>query len=102
MKKILVKAEDTIHSDTVQRALAKVKKDLRDLGEFLPETLNRATQMVKRDFAVRVARLGQSWEGSRIKRAEVLDILKDRGTHFLGHTSESLKKWMSRPRGKDE
>jgi hypothetical protein len=41
-KKILAGAQDTINADTIRQAFDRAGRELKELGEFVPETVDRA------------------------------------------------------------
>jgi hypothetical protein len=100
MKKLLANIQDTVNADTIKQAFDKAGKEIRGLGEFLPETVDKASKMLKNEIAATVERLGPRWESFSGKSAEIFEVWKDRGIGFLNQASGALNDWVGRYRKK--
>ena len=100
MKKLLANIHDTVNADTIKQAFDKASREIKELGEFLPETVDKAGKMLKAEIAATVERLGPRWESFSGKSAEIFDVWKDRGIGFLNQASRALNDWVSRYRKK--
>jgi hypothetical protein len=101
MKKIFADTRDTINVETFKQAFEKVNKEFKDIGEFLPETIDRASKKLKQETAVAVEKLGSNWKDFSDKSSELFDVWKERGTHFLSQASEALGDWVRLYRSKN-
>jgi len=100
MKKILANIQDTVNADTIKQAFDKASREIREIGEFLPETVDKASKMLKGEIAATVERLGPRWESISGKSAEIFEVWKDRGVGFLNQASGALNDWVRRYRRK--
>jgi hypothetical protein len=101
VRRILERAEDTVNSDTVKNALAKAVAELRQLGDFLPETVDKASKSVRQEIAGTIEKLGQNWNNFRIRQSELFASWKEKGTHTLNQTTHSFYDWLNRWRNRD-
>lgn len=95
VRRILEKAEETVNAETIAQALAKVKTELRQLGEYFPATIDRAAKTVKDELSGTIDKLGHNWETFRIKQSELLAGWKEKRAH-------NFQEWLGRWRKKDE
>jgi len=102
MKKIFADTRDTINVETFKQAFEKVNKEFKDIGEFLPETVDKASKKLKQETAVAVEKLGSNWKDFSDKSSELFDVWKERGTHFLNQASGALSDWVHLYRGKNK
>jgi len=100
VRRILEKAEETVNADTVRQALEKVTGQLRQVGEFIPENIDKASKTVKHEITGAIEKLGYNWDNFRIKQSELLASWKDKSTHTLNQTTKSFQDWLSRWRNK--
>jgi hypothetical protein len=100
MKKILAETRDNINVETFKQAFEKVNKEFKDIGEFLPETVDKASKKLKQETAVAVEKLGSNWKDFSDKSLEIFDVWKERGTHFISQASGALSGWVHLYRGK--
>jgi hypothetical protein len=101
MKKILADTRDTINVETFKQAFERVNKEFKDFGEFLPETVDRASKKLKQETAAAVEKLGSNWKDFSEKSTELFDVWKERGSHFLTQASEALSDWVRFNRSKN-
>ena len=102
MKKLLTNTQNTVNADTIKQAFEKVNRELRELGEFVPGTVDKASKRLKRELATTVERMGPRWEAFSEKSGELFEAWKDRGTNFLNQASKGLNDWVQSYRKKDE
>lgn len=100
MKKRLANIHDTVNADIIKQAFDRAGREIRELGEFLPETVDKASKMLKGEIATTVERLGPRWESFSGKSAEIFEVWKDRGVGFLNQASGALNDWVRRYRKK--
>jgi len=94
VRRILEKAEETVNAETITQALAKVKAELRQRGEFFPGAIDRAAKAVRHEIAGSLEKLGHKWDDFRISHGELLEDWKDKGSH-------AFQEWVSHWRDKD-
>jgi hypothetical protein len=101
MTKIFADTRDTINVETFKQAFEKVNKEFKDIGEFLPETVDKASKKLKQETAVAVEKLGSNWKDFSDKGLELFDVWKERGTHFISQASGALSDWVRLYRSKN-
>jgi len=101
MKKIFADTRDTINVETFKQAFEKVNKEFKDIGEFLPETVDRASKKLKQETVAAVEKLGSNWKDFSDKSSELFDVWKERGTQFISQASEALSDWVHFYRNKN-
>ena len=60
--KILAGAQDKINADTIRQAFDRASRELKELGEFVPETVDRAGKRLKQEVAAAVEKMGPRWD----------------------------------------
>ena len=101
VKKIFADTRETINVETFKHAFEKVNKELKDIGEFLPETVDKASKKLKQETVGAVEKLGSNWKDFSDKGSELFDVWKERGTHFLSQASGALSDWVRLYRSKN-
>jgi hypothetical protein len=100
-KKILAGAQDTINADTIKQAFDRAGRELRELGEFVPETVDRAGKRLKQEVVAAVEKMGPRWGTFSDKGHGLFEIWKDKGGHFVNQAHSALNSWVSRYRDKN-
>jgi len=100
-KKILAGAQDKINADTIRHAFDRASGELKELGEFLPDTVDRAGKRLKQEVAAAVEKMGPRWDAFSEKSQGLFEVWKDRGGHFVNQASTALNDWVRRYRGKN-
>jgi hypothetical protein len=100
MKKILAGTQDTVSADTIRHAIEKVNRELKEMGEFVPETIDKASKTLKREIAAAAESMGSGWETFSEKSLELFAVWKDRSANFLNQASRALNDWVSRHRNR--
>lgn len=100
-KQILAGAQDTINADTIKKAFDRAGSELKELGEYVPETVDRAGKRLKQEVAAAVEKMGPRWDAISEKSHGLFEIWKDKGGQFLNQANTALNSWVSRYRGKN-
>lgn len=100
-KKILAGAQDTINVDTIRQAFERAGSELKELGEFVPETVDRAGKRLKQEVVTAVEKMGPRWDAISEKSQGLFEIWKDKGAKFLKQAYTALNGWVSRYRDKN-
>jgi hypothetical protein len=96
MKKILANTQDVVGAETIKHAFDKLNREFREVGEFVPKTIDKASKMLKQEMTATIERLGPRWGTLSGKSAELFEAWKDSGSHFLNQASRSLNDWARR------
>jgi len=99
-KKILAGAQDTINADTIKQAFDRAGRELRELGEFVPETVDRVAKRLKQEVAAAVEKMGPRWDTLSAKSHGFFEIWKDKGGQFVNQAHTALNSWVSSYRDK--
>ena len=93
-KKFLAGAQDTISTDTVKQAFERAVKEIRELGEYVPETVDRAGKRLKKEVAAAVEKMGPRWNTISEKGQGLFEIWKGKGSRFLNRAQSALNGWV--------
>jgi len=99
-KKILAGAQDTISADTINQAFNRSVGEIRELGKFVPATIDRAAKRLAQEVAAAVHKIGPRLESLSDWSQELFDIWKDKGSQFVNQAHAALNSWASRRRDK--
>jgi len=100
-KKILAGAQDKINADTIRQAFDRASRELKELGEFVPETVDRAGKRLKQEVAAAVEKMGPRWDAFSEKSHGLFEIWKDKGGQFVNQAYTALNAWVRRYRDKN-
>jgi hypothetical protein len=95
-RKILAGAQDTINADTIRQAFDRAAKEIKELGEYVPETVDRAGKRLKKEVAAAVEKMGPRWNTISEKSHGIFEIWKDKGSQFLNRAYSALNNWARR------
>jgi hypothetical protein len=100
-KKILAGAQDTINADTIRQAFDRSGRELKELGKFVPATVDRAGKRLKQEVAAAVEKMGPRWDAFSEKSHGLFEIWKDKRGQFVNQAHTALNSWVSRYRDKN-
>ena len=100
-KKFLAGAQDTISTDTVKHAFERAVKEIKELGEYVPETVDRAGKRLKKEVAAAVEKMGPRWDSISERGSGLFEIWIDKGSRFLNQAYSALNGWVRGQRDKN-
>jgi hypothetical protein len=100
-KKILAGAQDTIKTDTISQAFGRSGRELKELGKFVPATVDRAGRRLKQEVAGAVEKLGPRWHTFSEKSHGFFEIWKDKGSQYVNETHTALNSRLGRYRDRN-
>jgi hypothetical protein len=100
-KKILAGAQDTINADTIKQAFERAGKEIKELGEYVPETVDRAGKRLKKEVAAAVEKMGPRWNTISEKSHGLFEIWKGKGSQFFNQAYTALNNWARRHHDKN-
>jgi phage terminase Nu1 subunit (DNA packaging protein) len=100
-KKILAGAQDNINTDTVKQAFERAGKEIKGLGEYVPETVDRAGKRLKKEVAAAVEKMGPGWNTISEKSHGLFEIWKGKGSQFLNQAYSALNSWVRKQHDKN-
>ncbi len=101
-KKIMAGTQERISADSVKKAFDRAGRELKQLGEFFPDTVDRAGRRLRQEVAAAVEKTGYRWDSLADKSHEIFDDWKDRGDQFVRQASTALNDRVKRFRRKEE
>ena len=101
-KKILAGAQETINADTVKQAFERAVKEIKELGEYVPETVDRAGKRLKKEVAAAVEKVGPRWDTISEKGHGLFEIWKGKGSQFISQAYNALNSWVRGQRDKNQ
>lgn len=99
---ILAKAEGAVNQEFIHRILEKVTVQMHQKGDFLPETIDRAANRLKKDFNGGVDVLKHQWDDFRIRQRRVMEDWKVKGNEVLNAKAKAFYEWTSKRRNKNQ
>jgi hypothetical protein len=100
-KKILAGAQDTINADTIRQAFERAGKEIRELGEYVPDTVDRAGKRLKQEVAAAVEKMSPRWDTISEKGHGLFEIWKGKGSRFLNRAHTALHGWVGKNQDKN-
>ena len=100
-KKILAGAQDTINADTIRQAFDRSGRELKELGKFVPATVDRAGKRLKHEVAAAGEKMSPKWDAFSERSHGLFEIWKDKGGQFVNLAHTALNSWVSRYRNKN-
>jgi hypothetical protein len=100
-KKILAGAKDTINADTISQAFDRSGRELKELGKFVPATVDRAGKRLKHEVAAAGEKMSPKWDAFSERSHGLFEIWKDKGGQFVNQAHTALNSWVSRYRDKN-
>jgi hypothetical protein len=82
--RILRSARAPVSANTIRQSVEKASKELKGLGEYSSDMVNKATEAVKREMASTVEKLGSKWETLTDRSADLFGVWRDRGISRSG------------------
>lgn len=97
---ILAEARDTLNADTIRQALDRAATQLRQLGGYTTETIDKVRMSVEKDMSAAAQKIGPRWEAFSEKTADLFQVWRDRGQQFLARASQATGEWLRETGGR--
>jgi Zinc-ribbon containing domain/Protein of unknown function (DUF2934) len=94
VRKILAESRDTLTPDTIRQALDRGAAQLKQLGGYTADTIDKVRAGVEKDMAVAAAKIGPRWQAFSEKTADLFQVWRDRGQQYLSDASRVLGDWL--------
>jgi len=101
LKKILAGAQDTIKADAISQAFDWSGRELKELGKYVPATVDRAGKRLKQEVAAAVEKLGPRWDAFAEKSHGLFELWRDKRGQYVNQTHTALNSRVSRYRDKN-
>ena len=92
--KILQSVPETINANTLKQAIEGAGKRLKDLGEYTSDTVNKASEAIRREMASTAEKLGPRWEDFSEKSTDLFEVWRGRGSEFFGKAANAAGDWL--------
>lgn len=94
VEKLLGETRETLNADTIRQTLDKAVTQLKQMGEYTADTIDKVAASVEKDMASAAQTIGQKIEAFSGKTADVFQVWRDRGNQFLTNASSALGDWL--------
>jgi hypothetical protein len=100
VKTILAEVQDTVNAETIKRSIESASKELKTVGQYTSDTVNKVATTLKKDLASTAEKLGPKWDKLSERTAGLFDVWRDRGSDFLSQGAAAASDWLKQVRGK--
>ncbi|MCR4300459.1 MAG: DUF2934 domain-containing protein [Sulfuricaulis sp.] len=100
VSKVLAEARETINGDTIREALDRSVAQLKQLGEYTGDTVDKVKTTVEKDMAVAAQKIGPHWDAFSEKTADLFQVWRDRGQQFLAGAAQATADWLREASGR--
>lgn len=94
VQSLLADARDTLSADTIRQALDDARGQLRHLGEFTADTVDKALASVEREMLATAKHAGARLENLTERSVDVFAVWRDRGAQFLSRATAAVGDWV--------
>lgn len=88
--KILGDAKEVMSAEAIRQALAQAVAQLKQVGEYTADTVDKVAATVERDMVNAAQQIGTRWEAYSEKTADLFQVWRDRGKQFLAGATTAL------------
>lgn len=83
-----------LNKESIRTAVERTVVELREVGGYTAETVNKVAETLKKDLASTADRMGPEWKKFSAKSADVFGVWRDRGRGFLASASAAVGEWL--------
>jgi ribosomal protein S27AE len=94
VQKLLADAKDTLDADTIRQALDAARGQLKQLGEYTADTVEKAVTSVEKEMLGATRRMGARLENFSERSADIFYVWRDRGGQFLARAATAISGWV--------
>lgn len=94
MNKALTAMKGSLTKDSFRQAVDKAVREVKELGEFTSESVNKAAMALRKDTARNIDRLQGAWHSVTLKTAGIFSAWSRRGAKFLKQAEEVSSTWL--------
>jgi hypothetical protein len=94
VEKILGDTRETLSAETIRQALDKAVAQLKQLGGYTADTVDKVAASVEKDMANAAQAVGQKLGAFSGKTADLFQVWRDRGSQFLATATTALSDWL--------
>ncbi len=102
VSRILADTRETLSTDTIRGALDRAVTQLKQLGEYTTETIDKVEASVEMDMVVAAQKIGPRWEAFSEKTADLFHVWQDRNQQYLTRAAQTLGDWLRETGGRQK
>lgn len=92
--KLLAETRDTLTPETIRQALDRAAAQLKQLGGYTTDTIDKVRTTVEKDMAAAAEKIGPRWQTFSEKTADLFQVWRDRSQQFLSDASQVVGDWL--------
>jgi len=92
--RILGDAKEILNAETIRQSLAQAVAQLKQLGEYTADTIDKVAASVERDMINAAQKIGTRWDAYSEKTADLFQVWRDHGKQFLSGATTALGDWL--------
>lgn len=85
---------EAVNAETVRNAVDRAVVQLKEMGGYTAETINKVAETVKKDLASAAVKMGPEWKKFSAKSADAFAVWRDRGRGFLASAATAVGEWL--------
>lgn len=85
---------DAVHAETVRNAVERAIAQLREVGGYTADTINKVADTIKKDLASAAVKMGPEWKKFSTRSADAFAVWRDRGRAFLAGAATAVGQWL--------
>ncbi|MEW6219172.1 MAG: DUF2934 domain-containing protein [Thermodesulfobacteriota bacterium] len=97
---ILAAAKGRLEADTFSQALDKAKAEVSRLEGFTAESVSRAAEAVRKEFARSIEKMDSGWHSVSIRTVDFFSVWSRRSAQFLTQAGAAADAWLHEMREK--
>jgi len=94
VEKLLADTKDTLSADTIRQTLEDARAQMRQLGGYTADTIEKAIVTIEKEMLTAARRAGARLENLAERSTDMFAVWRDRGTQFLGNAATALRDWV--------
>jgi len=94
VEKLLADARETLSADTIRQALDDARGQLRQIGDYTADTIDKALASVEREMLAAAKRAGARLDHLTERSVDVFAVWRDRGAQFLARAATAVGDWV--------
>jgi hypothetical protein len=100
IEKLLAESKDTLNADTIRQAIDDARSQMRQLGEYTADTIEKGIVSIEKEMLGATQRMGSRLENFSERSADLFYVWRDRGGQFLARAATAIGGWAQQVRGR--
>lgn len=85
---------EAVNAEAVRGAVDRAVVQLKEVGGYTADTINKVADTVKKDLASAAVKMGPEWKKFSAKSADAFAVWRDRGRGFLASAATAVGEWL--------